>query len=116
MRDLISSDPSNRPSKGEPNVDLANCGVTDLTDLACGDADRRGSSAVAADNGGVGDDVSILDPSKSGSIFGDESRRWSGYLDLDATRGTPGTKDGGGLTGGASPGDVMDTEWILIRS
>jgi hypothetical protein len=27
---------------------------------------------------------------------------------VDATRATPGEKDGGGLTGAASPGDVMD--------
>lgn len=92
MRDLISSEPSNRPSRGEPNVDLANRGVFDLTDLACGDADRIGSSAVAAE------DKSILDPTSSDSILGDESRRSSEYLDLDATRGTPGEKDGGGLT------------------
>jgi hypothetical protein len=31
---------------------------------------------------------------------------------LDGTRGTPGEKDGGGLTGVPSPGDVIDTEWI----
>ena len=116
MRDLISSDPSNRPSRGEPNVDLANCGVLDLTDLACGDADRIGRSAVVADMDGVGEAVSILDPTSSGSILGEESRRSSGYLELDATRGMPGEKDGGGLTGGASPGDVMDTEWIPRRS
>ena len=70
-----------------------------------------------AESGGVGE-VLILDPAKSEvePRAGDESRRWSGYLALDATRGTPGEKDGGGLTGGASPGDVMDTGWILIRT
>lgn len=38
-----------------------------------------------------------------------EDACWSEYLALEATRGTLGEKDGGGLTGGAPPGDVMDT-------
>lgn len=68
-----------------------------------------GSSAVVAERGGVDEDPTVVSTS-SESIDGDaELRRSSGYLVLDATRGTPGEKDGGGLTGVASPGDVMDT-------
>ncbi|KAJ5709809.1 hypothetical protein N7493_010100 [Penicillium malachiteum] len=37
----------------------------------------------------------------------------SGYRDLEGTRATPGEKDGGGLTGAASPGDVMDTNCFV---
>lgn len=68
---------------------------------------------VAASGGGG--DAPILDSAKSASKAEDESRRWSGYLDFDATRGTPGEKDGGGLTGAASPGDVMDTDWVPMQ-
>lgn len=32
---------------------------------------------------------------------------------MDATRATPGEKDGGGLTGAASPGDVMGGHLLL---
>lgn len=73
-----------------------------------------GSSAVEAESGGGGD-APILDSTKSASRTGDESRRWSGYLVFAAARGTPGEKDGGGLTGAASPGDVMDTDWIAMQ-
>lgn len=33
---------------------------------------------------------------------------------MDATRATPGEKDGGGLTGAASPGDVMGGHLLLF--
>lgn len=44
-----------------------------------------------------------------------ESRRCDAcveYLEVEEARATPGENDGGGLTGAASPGDVMDTEGI----
>jgi hypothetical protein len=106
MRDRVSSAASARPSMGEPSDDLPACGVDDLAGRPWGDAGRSGSSEVVRDSGGVGD-VPILDSARS-SRDAVESRRWLGYLVLVATRGTPGEKDGGGLTGAASPGDVMD--------
>lgn len=110
IRDLISSDPSGRPSKGEPSDDRANCGVDDLTERECGDADRMGSSAVVADTDGVGDDPELTAAS-SDSIDRDDSS--SVYRDLDALRVTAGEKDGGGFTGVPSAGDVMDTDCAL---
>lgn len=107
INDLISSDPSNRPSKGDPNDDRANCGVDDLTERPCGDADRIGSSAVVAESGGVGDETERA--SANSASIGTVDSCSSGYRDLDALRPTPGEKDGGGFTGVASPGDVMDT-------
>ena len=104
----MSSEPSKRPSSGETNDDLVNWGVDDLSDRACGDVDLMGSSEVAVGRDGVDE---ALDSTSSFSKGGAES--WcSGYLAFEATRGMVGENDGGGLTGGASPGDVMDTEWI----
>lgn len=111
INDLISSNPSNRPSRGDPNDDRANCGVDDLTERACGDADRIGSSAVVADRGGVGDDTERA--SANSASMDTVASCSSGYRDLDALRPAPGEKDGGGFTGVASPGDVMDTSCTL---
>lgn len=111
INDLISSDPSNRPSNGDPSDERANCGVEDLTERACGEDDRMGSSAVVADEGGVGEDPEWGSAS-SASIEGVDCVS-SGYRDLEGPRATPGEKDGGGLTGAASPGDVMDTYCFL---
>lgn len=108
MTDRMSSEPSKRPSSGEARVDLASWGVDDLSDRVWGDADLMGSSEVAGGSEGVDE---TLDSTRSGSKDGDDSC-CSEYLALEATRGMAGEKDGGGLTGGASPGDVMDTEWI----
>lgn len=111
IKDLISSEPSGRLSKGEPSDDRANCGVDDLTERECGDVDRMGSSAVVADTDGVGDDPDLAAAS-SASIDRDDSSS-SVYRDLDALRVTAGEKDGGGFTGVPSPGDVMDTGCAL---
>lgn len=111
IKDLISSDPSNRPSKGEPNDDRVNCGVDDLTERACGDADRIGSSAIVADRGGVGDETERV--SANSASIDTVASGSSGYRDLDSLRPAPGEKDGGGFTGVASPGDVMDTSCTL---
>lgn len=108
INDLISSEPSERPSNGEPIEDRANCGVDDRPDRDCGDADRIGNSAVAAGSGEVGDDpVWASANSASKEVVVSLS---SGYRDLDTFRATPGEKDGGGFTGVPSPGDVMDTD------
>jgi hypothetical protein len=114
ISDRISSVPSTCPSNGEPRDDLASCGVDDLSDRPWGDAERIGSSEVVAERGGVGDNPPLA---SRGSVSSDaeESRRWSGYLVFVVTRGTPGEKDGGGLTGEASPGDVMDIELFLSQ-
>ena len=106
IRDLISSDPSNRASSGEPSDDLVNCGV-DLTVRELGDADLVGSSEVVAADKGREGDVPILDESRPESKDEVDSR-WPVNLALVVEIGTPGEKDGGGLTGAASPGDVMD--------
>lgn len=111
INDLMSSEPSNRPSKGEPNDDQVNCGVDDLAERECDDADRIGSSAVVAASGGVGDDPVRASASSESKECVDSCS--SGNRDLDATRATPGEKDGGGLTGVPSPGDVMDTDCFL---
>lgn len=111
IRDLISSEPSDRPSKGDPSDERANWGGDDLADRECREADRMGSSVVVADRGGVGDDPD-LDSASSASIEGVDSGS-SGYRDFDATRATPGEKDGGGFTGVPSPGDVMDTDCCM---
>jgi hypothetical protein len=55
INDRISSDPSKRPSRGDPTDDLANCGVEDLPERECGDPDRIGNSAIV-DERGVGDE------------------------------------------------------------
>lgn len=111
ISDLISSVPSTWPSNGEPRDDLASCGVDDLGGRPCGDAERIGSSEVVAERGVA--DNPLLASRESGSIDEEESRRWSGYLVFVVIRGTPGEKDGGGLIGEASPGDVMDIELFL---
>lgn len=111
MRDLISSEPSGRPSKGDPSDERANWGVDDLAERECGDADRMGSSAVVPDRDGVGDGPDLASAS-SASMDGVVSGS-SGYRDFDATRTTPGEKDGGGFTGVPSPGDVMDTDCCM---
>lgn len=111
IKDLISSEPSNLPSKGDPSDERANCGVDDLTDRACGDEDRMGNSAVVADRGGVGEDPERASASSASIECVDSAS--SGYLDLEVPRATPGEKDGGGLTGVASPGDVMDSNCFL---
>lgn len=110
INDLISSEPSNRPSKGDPSDDRANCGVDDLTERACGEVDRIGSSAVVADRG-VGDDGDRASAS-SASIECVTSCS-PGYRDLDVALAGPGEKDGGGFTGVPSPGDVMETDCFL---
>lgn len=108
IKDLISSEPSERPSKGEPIDDRANCGVDDRPERDCGDEDRMGNSVVAVGRGEVGDDpVRASANSASKEAVASLS---SGYRDLDAFRATLGEKDGGGFTGVPSPGDVMDTE------
>jgi hypothetical protein len=55
--DLISSEPSARPSKGEPMDDLANCGVDDLPERECGEPERIGKSEIVAERGGVDDEA-----------------------------------------------------------
>lgn len=107
IRDLISSDPSKRASSGEPSDDLANCGV-DLTVREFGDADLIGNSEVVAAERGRGGEGPIRDASRLESKDGVDSC-WMENLAFDVEIGTPGEKDGGGLTGVASPGDVMDT-------
>lgn len=82
IRDRTSSEPSTRPSIGETRVDLANWGVDDLTDLACGELDLRGSSEVAVGRDGV---EGTLDPTTSKSREGEDAC-WSEYLALEATR------------------------------
>lgn len=111
IKDRISSEPSGRPSEGEPSDERANWGVDDLAERECGDADRMGSSAVVADRDGVGDDPDLVSAS-SASIEGVASDS-SEYRDFDATRATPGEKDGGGFTGVPSPGDIMDTDCCM---
>lgn len=111
ISDLISSEPSGRPSKGEPSDERANWGVDDLTERECGDADRMGSSAAVADSDSLGDDP---DPASASSVSMEGADSCSsGYRDFDATRGAPGEKDGGGFTGVPSPGDVMDTDCCM---
>ena len=66
----MSSEPSKRPSSGETNVDLANWGVDDLSERACGDADLMGSSEVAVGRDGVDE---TLGSTRSDSRDGDES-------------------------------------------
>lgn len=46
INDLISSEPSDFPSKAEPIDDLANCGVEDLRERECDEPDRIGKSAI----------------------------------------------------------------------
>jgi len=75
IKDRVSRAASALPSTGDPS-DVRSCGVDDRTDLAWGDAVRRGSSAVAFDSGGVGDDEAILGSTLSVSKGEDESRRW----------------------------------------
>ena len=59
-----------------------------------------------------GDDELIFG-SDRGDINGWEDWVFSGNLVLDTTREAPGEKDGGGLTGATSSGDVMDTSGPL---
>lgn len=110
--DLISSEPSALPSKGEPIDDLANCGVEDLPERECDEPVRIGRSAIVPERG-VGDET---DWDSASSASKDCVVSCSpGYRDgdVDATRATPGEKDGGGLTGAASPGDVMGGHLLL---
>lgn len=110
IRHLISSEPSDRPSKREPSDERAK-GVEDLAERECDDADRMGSSVVVADRDGVGDDPDLASASSASIVRVDSCS--SGYRDFDATRATPGEKDGGGFTGVPSPGDVMDIGCFL---
>jgi hypothetical protein len=80
---------------GDPIDDLASWGV---------ELDRR-SFGDAVRDGGLEDENGAEEP-KAG-LKGWEARR-SGSLVLGTTIGAPGKKDGRGLTGAASPGDVMD--------
>lgn len=106
INDLISSEPSTLLSKGDPNDERANCGVEDLTERACGEAERIGSSVVVGREG-VGEEPASVS-ANSASIECVDSVS-PANLPVEADRATPGEKDGGGLTGAASPGDVMDT-------
>lgn len=63
--DLISSEPSDLSSKGEPIDDLANCGVEDLPERECDEPDRIGNSATVAERG-VGDET-VWDSASSAS-------------------------------------------------
>lgn len=111
ISDLMSSPPSKRPSKGELSDDLANCGVEDRTERACGEAERIGSSAVVAEIDGVGEDPVRVSASSASKDCVDSCS--STYRDLELARAMPGEKDGGGFTGVPSPGDVMDTDCVL---
>ena len=106
IKDLISSAPSTFLSKGDPKDERAHCGVEDLTERACGESERIGSSVVACR--GVDGDDPVEFSANSASIEGVASIS-PGNLALEEDRATPGEKDGGGFTGAASPGDVMDT-------
>ena len=111
IRDLISSGPSGRMSSPEPIDDLTNCGA-DLSDRELGEEDLIGNSEVLETDKGRGGDGPILDAACTVSDVEVESRL-PGGLAAEETTGAVGEKDGGGLTGGASPGNVMDTYCFL---
>lgn len=90
----MSSDASSRSSRAEPMDDLPNC-VLGLGNREPGGEDQAGDSEVAVETekGREGDGAVVV----SEEVVKVEPR----WLACE--------KDGGGLTGGASPGDVMDT-------
>lgn len=111
----MSSEPSSRPSRGDPIEDLANCGVEDLTEREYGEPDRIGISAIV-DGRGVGDEGVGDSASSASRDLAVSCSPWYRDGDVDATRATPGEKDGGGLTGAASLGDVMDGHLLLYAN
>jgi hypothetical protein len=95
---------------GDSIDDLVSCGV-ELDSLLFGDTVRDRGLGDPGENGTAGEAL-MLDSPKPG-LNGCEDWSLSGSWVLGTTIGAPGKKGGRGLTGTASPDDVMDDSGFL---
>lgn len=104
INDRMLSDTSGRLPNGDP-IDALFGRETDPDSLLLGEADRDGDSFRY---GSCAVDEAINGASRRSALKGRGDWTVSAeYVDLGTTMGAP-EKDGGGLTGAASSGDVMD--------
>jgi hypothetical protein len=110
IRERISSDPSRGRPKGDP-IDDRFCSKVEPDNLPLGEEEREADSERSAENAEVivaGGEVVTVEFGRVGLVIcGDWVR--SGSFVLGGTIGAPREKDGGGLTGVALSGDVMDS-------
>jgi hypothetical protein len=108
MSDLVSSACG---GMGDAVVDLPGGGVG-RDSRPFGELDRDGLSGAMGERRADGAELEFGVTEAENGGCGDSSL--SGILVFGTARGAPWEKDGGGLTGAASSGDVMGSQDVLV--
>ena len=110
----ISSNPSRESPNGDPTDDRS-CSKADPDNLPLGEEEQATGSECSAEINEIvpGGEVVTPDFGKVGSTIGEPWLRSENFV-LGGTIGSPGEKDGRGLTGVALSGDVMDSVGEMV--